>query len=350
METSETPNIMKTKTLFLILISLTIVNCTHSPKNTVKDTDVKWCGLNGPVKYLKTELYKLILENDTFRIGEKINSTGADQNLLMEFNELGNLTSMKEFFYNAEISNETKYIYDDQDRLIKLRKINNNKKDSFTNYVFYYDPHDSITEVIVSSDYSIQKFKTERNKNNFAIKNQLFQNDTLLYTITLEYDKQNNIIAEDEYRNSDTSIIQSTERSFNKQNLVVKERIIEYQPWDTLTYENLYFYDANNKLVLVKEGMDKDSAYIEAIYRYHKNGELKETVVTPKGSSYYTVLREVYNEKGNLINRSRTPNKNRTKEIWGYKYKYDSNDNWIEKIEYHNGKPVQITKRTIEYY
>ena len=73
-------------------------------------------------------------------------------------------------------------------------------------------------------------------------------------------------------------------------------------------------------------------------------------MITPKGSSYFTVLREVYNEKGNLINRSRIPNKNRTKEIWDYKYKYDSNDNWIEKVEYHNGKPIQIIKRTIEYY
>jgi len=331
---------MKTKNLYLILISIALFSCTTSPKANVKGTDVQKQGLNGPVKYVKTELYKLLPENDILRIGDSS---------LMEFNALGNFTSVKEFLSNGKTIKEKKYIYNDKGLLIGRKDIDNYGTGSYLNYEYHYDLHDSIIEVIISSDSFIRKVKIERNESNFVIKNQLSQSDSILETSTVKYDDRNNIIGENEYRNTNI-LTKSIKRSFNKQNLVVKERIIEYQPWDTLTYENLYFYDANNKLVLVKEGMDKDSAYIEAIYRYHKNGELKETVVTPKGSSYYTVLREVFNENGNLINRSRTPNKNRTKEIWDYKYKYDSNDNWIEKIEYHNGKPVQITKRTIEYY
>jgi len=340
METSETPNIMKTKTLLLILITLTILSCTHSPKANVKDTDVQKQGFNGPVKYIKTELYKLIPENDVLRIGDSS---------LMEFNALGNFTSVKEFLSNGKTIKETKYIYNNEGRLIERKDIDNYGTGSYLNYKYHYDTHDSITEVMISSDSFIRKVKIERNERNFVIKNQLSQSDSILITYTVKYDDRNNIIGENKYRNTNipTKLIK---RSFNKQNLVVKEQAVEYQSWDTLTYENLYFYDANNKLVLVKEGMDSSSTYIEVIYRYHKNGKLKESVVTPKGSSYFTVLGEVYNENGNLISRSRTPNKNRTKEIWDYKYKYDSNNNWIEKIEYYNGKPVQITKRTIEYY
>ena len=36
--------------------------------------------------------------------------------------------------------------------------------------------------------------------------------------------------------------------------------------------------------------------------------------------------------------------------ILKYRYKYDDNKNWIEKITISENKPLMISERTIEYY
>lgn len=43
-------------------------------------------------------------------------------------------------------------------------------------------------------------------------------------------------------------------------------------------------------------------------------------------------------------------NLNRASLLKGYEFEYDNNQNWIQKIEFIDGKPNLITKRIIEYY
>lgn len=337
------------KTFGIALITcLSIFACSKSNINSDWKNDVSNYGFNGNVKSVKSELFDLIAEKDTFRIGEKINSLSFDRNSLLEFNELGNLTSSKEFYSNGKISDEVVYTYDEQNRLIKRKEIDNYGKGSFYDNEFKYNSKDSISEWIISNDDFKRFHKIKRDNKNRPVKQTIIQNDTVFGVFSVVYD-QDKIIAENEYK-YDNKPVRLLTRKFNEQNLKEKEEVTEYKTWDTLNYENHYFYNSKQELILEKRFIENDTLYEEIKNTYHPNGKLKESISTPKGSSYFVITSQKFNEKGHLIKHSRIPNDEKEKEIWEYQYKYDSKGNWIEKINYKDKIPLRIVKREIEYY
>ncbi|MFL0354818.1 hypothetical protein [Xanthomarina sp. GH4-25] len=298
---------------------------------------------------MKSELFNLIVEKDTFRIGEKINSLAFDRNSLLEFNKLGNLTSIKEFLYNGKVINEEIYTYDKNDLLVKRKEIDNYGKGSFLNYEFNYNSKDSINKVIMSNDVFKRIHKIERDENNRPIKRKVIQNDTVHLTYSVEYDKNNNAISESEFKFGDVPV-KFIERNFNNQNLKETEKVIEYRTWDTIRIENKYIYDKNNKLLVEKFNIENDSTFDETKNKYHKNGELKESITVIGDNEFALIERNLYNENGDLIEKSVKTTDGKTNDVWRYDFKYDLENNWIEKIEFKNYKPLRIVKRTIEYF
>ena len=65
-----------------------------------------------------------------------------------------------------------------------------------------------------------------------------------------------------------------------------------------------------------------------------------------------------FNEKGEKIDQARyrynryndMVKKKSDDTVLKYRYKYDDNKNWIEKITISENKPLMISERTIEYY
>ena len=334
----------------VLIICFSLFGCTKSNVNSEYKNDVLNYGFNGKVKSVESQLYNLIQEKDTFKLGEKINSLSFDRNSLLEFNDLGNLTSSKEFYYNGKVSNEIIYTYDDNKRLIKRTEIDNYGKGSFYDNEFKYNSNDSLTQWIISNKDFKRTHKIERDENNRPVKSEVIQNDTIFNTYIVMYDKNNNVIAENEFKLNNIPV-KLLERTFNEQNLKEKEQIIEYRTWDTLNYENKYFYDDDNKLISEKFIVENDSTYEDIVYEYHRNGELKKVITTPKGNyTYFTIQTQKYDENGNLIERLDEPSDDKPKTVWSYEYKYDSSKNWIEKVNYKDNKPLRIVKRTIEYY
>jgi len=241
------------------------------------------------------------------------------------------------------------YTYDKNNRLTKRREIDSYGKGSVYDYQFSYNSQDSVTQVIFSNDNFRRVHKIERDEKNRPIKSEVIQNDTILTTYIVMYDQNNNVVTENEFRNKDTPV-KLIERIFNKQNLKVKEQVVEYNTWDTLNYENRFTYDKNKNLVLEKYNIENDSIFTEVKNTYHKNGKLKESTRTPKGSSYFVIWTQKFNENGDLIEYSRDSNDDEPKEVWSYNFKYDPKNNWIEKVEFKDNKPLRIVKRTIENY
>lgn len=337
------------KTFGIALITfLLIFGCSKSNINSELKNDLSNYGFNGKVKSVKSQLFNLIVEKDTFRIGEKVNSISFDRNSLLEFNELGFLTSSKEFYSNGKVSDEIIYTYDERNRLIKRKEIDNYGKGSFYDYEFQYNSKDSVTEWIISNNDFKRFHRIKRDNKSRPVKQEIIQNDTVFGVFSVVYD-QNNIIAENEYK-FENKPVRLLKRKFNKQNLKEKEEIIEYKTWDTINYENHYFYNSKQKLILERMFIENDSSYEEIKKSYHSNGKLKESNSTPMGSEYFVITSQKFNEKGHLIEYSRLPNDTKEKEIWEYKYKYDSKGNWIEKINYKDKIPLRIIKREIEYY
>ncbi len=333
----------------LLIIVFTIFSCSKSDKNLDKKNDVSKYKFNGKVKSVKSQLYNLITEKDTFRIGEKINGLSFDRNSLLEFNKLGNLISSKEFYANGKITNEIIYTYDKNNRLINRKEIDYYGKGSFYNNKFKYNSNDSITQWTISNDNFKRIYKIERDKKGRPTKWIIFQNDTIYATYTMKYDANGNVIFENEYRGNNVPV-KLLKRSFNKQNLKEKEQVIEYKLWDTLNYVNIFIYNSNKKLILEKSNIENDSTYYEIKYSYHNNGKLKEYKTTQKVGDYFVITTQKFNKYGDLIEFSRLPSDKRSKEVWVYNYKYDSKNNWIEKIEFKDNNPLRIVKRTIKYY
>lgn len=340
---------MKTPFTVLPIICFLIFSCSKPTISSTIKNDVSYYGFNGKVKSVKSEVFNLIPEKDTFKIGKKINGISFDQNSLLEFNHFGNLVSLKEFLADGKVRGEMIYTYDKNNRLTKRREIDSYGKGSVYDYEFSYNSQDSVTQVIFSDDNFRRVHKIERDEKNRPIKSEVIQNDTILTTYIVMYDQNNNVVTENEFRNKDTPV-KLIERIFNKQNLKVKEQVVEYNTWDTLNYENRFTYDKNKNLVLEKYNIEYDSIFTEVKNTYHKNGKLKESTRTPKGSSYFVIRAQKFNENGDLIEYSRDSNDDEPKEVWSYNFKYDPKNNWIEKVEFKDNKPLRIVKRTIEYY
>ena len=339
------------RTIFgiLLIIYFSIFSCSKSKSSSEKKNDASEFGLNGKVKSVKSEIYSLIPEKDTFRIGEKVNGMSEDRNSLMQFNQQGNLTSSMEFLYNGKVSNQAIYTYDEKERLTKRKEIDNYGKGSFLDYEFIYNSQDSVTQTTISDNSFKRIYKIERDEKNRAIKSEATQNDTVVLIYILKYDQNGNVIVENEFRKKDVPI-KIVERTFNKENLKEKEQVVEYNTWDTLSYENRFFYNKNKNLILEKDYIENDSNYTENKYSYHNNGEIKEHIITPVGSRRFVILTQKFNKNGDRIELSRTPSDNKPKEVWNNRFKYDSNNNWIEKLEFKDNRPLYIVKRTIEYY
>ena len=333
----------------LFTICLLLFSCSKSADKSERKNDLLNYAFNGKIKSVKSELFDLIIEKDTFKIGEKINSLAFDRNSLLEFNERGSLTSMKEFLSNGKVINEGIYTYDKNDLLIKRKEIDNYGKGSFLNYEFNYDSKDSITKVIISNDEFKRIHLIERDENSQPIKRKVIQNDTVHLTYIVEYDKNNNLISESEFKYGDVPV-KLIERSFNNQNLKETEKIIEFRTWDTMQIENRYIYDKNHKLIVEKFNIENDSTFDEIKNEYHENGKLKESTSTLGGNEFALFDRTIFNEKGDLIQKTVKTSDGETDDIWRYNFKYDSENNWTEKIEYKNSKPLKIVKRKIEYY
>ncbi|UOB18670.1 hypothetical protein [Abyssalbus ytuae] len=340
---------MKKAIVILITICLSAHSCSKSKNSSERKNHISEYGFNGNVKSVKSELFNLIPEKDTFKIGEKINGISIDRNELLEFNKTGNLTSSKEFLANGKVSDEIINTYDKNNKLTRRKVIDNYGKGDTIDYQYSYNSSDSLEQIIVLGKNFQRIHKIERDKKIRPIKNLIIQNDTILTTYAVEYDQNNNVITENEYK-SKNDPVRLLKREFNEQKLKEKEQVIEYNTWDTINYENQYFYDSKQKLVLGKMFIENDSSYEEIKNSYHPNGELKESISTPMGSEYFVITSQKLDDKGHLIEHSRLPNDTKEKEIWEYKYKYDSEGNWIEKINYKNKVPLQIVKRKIEYY
>ncbi|MFD1614411.1 hypothetical protein [Gelatiniphilus marinus] len=333
----------------LFTISLLLFSCTKSTVNSDRKSDLTNYNFNSKIQSVKSDLFNLIVEKDTFKIGEKINSLALDRNSLIEFNRLGNLNSTKEFLYNGKVIEENIYTYDKNDLLVKRKEIDNYGKGSFLNYEFNYDSKDSITKIIISNDEFKRIDKIERDEKNRPIKREIIQNDTIHLTYSFEYDKNNNLISESEFKYGNVPV-KLIERSFNNQNLKEKEKVIEYRTWDTIRIENKYFYDKNHKLIVEKFNIENDSIFDEIINEYHENGKLKQSTSNLGGNKFALIEKTIFNEKGDLIQKTVKTSDGKTDDVWSYKFKYDSNNNWIEKTEFKNNKPLKIVKRKIEYY
>lgn len=198
-------------------------------------------------------------------------------------------------------------------------------------------------------------------------------------------------------KTSDSNNTNTQSSGIDLSKLNIKYEIIEQQyrqvekfgekEWETYLPERKYYLDSSKNLIY------EEGSYSNELFEYKNSLLIKKTSYSKDGGNDIFILNKLYNESGKLIKEEETkngelvnvfkysyPNVNKKKVIqyegngsekgtfyyeisnekfdkFGnvirdesitYEYKYDSNNNWVEKSQKDNGKIIYKFKREIK--
>lgn len=208
-----------------------------------------------------------------------------------------------------------------------------------------------------TNGYIIKSFLFLREKNDYNDKNQLITKQYLskdLKTVTTEtykYDNKGYLIES----NSDFS--KDKTKYLNDKD----GNCIELNQYDSIgnlfnkVKTNISFNKEGNRIEERKSYNDDGSFSNHFKTIFDKNGNEIESCFYDESGKIYQKINSKYNRQNLLIEYiEKLEYQKNVSEEWTklikYKYtKFDSNKNWTEKIEYKNGKPIQIIERKIVY-
>ena len=199
---------------------------------------------------------------------------------------------------------------DNKNNIIKGEIISNfeNRKTTYNSSgegeeVIYYDANDNVTEVIrlPKNDILRERINTYRNPNKG------FED---------KYDDKGNII--------------ETTYSDDNGNVLTKS----YYKYNDKGYRIEHIYNSINV----------EPRYRRFVFEYDKKGNKVRDIAFNEKGEKIDQARYRYNRYNDMVKEKSD------KTVMKYRYKYDDNKNWIEKITISENKPLMISERTIEYY
>jgi len=115
----------------------------------------------------------------------------------------------------------------------------------------------------------------------------------------------------------------------------------------------IYEYDQDYKKIkefMVGEEPDNSPTYMVKTFEYDNEGRLITVVWTDPETKITSVDKYKYNDKNDIIEHYNKNDFQRgIEEQKTFKYQYDKNGNWIQRIEYINSIPTTMNERKIEY-
>jgi len=253
--------------------------------------DCQKLGFNAKVKVITQEVYTASIKGDMVIKNDKI-SFG---NYSKSFNEQGQLISEIVFEANGSRYSHYDFFRNSTGNIVERKEYN------YTGLLIAIEKYDSFGNLI-----NISKFNTRRkyveyqykyDSNNNLIESLEFNAEEELDTrIIYKFDSNNNNI-EQQYFDRDGTLRSKATCEFNLLGLIVSSQSERYDRF-AINKSSSYEYDENNNLLSQKEL--------------------------------------------NITNNSLT--------IFTFRYKYDVNKNWIEKIELTDNSPEYYKSRKIDYF
>ncbi len=321
---------MKILTILIFLNSIFV----WSQEN---QSDLNKYFLKGKVKTIHSVIYDANVINDSLVVkGPKkvIKRFFFNNETFITFNEFGLVTEIQD---NAKHEKNT---YNDIDKLFITQYLDSNSN-IFRKTIYKYDRTNRLKLELGYTRENQIDYKLMYKYKNGKITSQVekYLDDKEKYSTKYKYDKTRNLIERVEYENdSITSIFKFKNDSlgraikveeFNSKNVLIKTRTYEYNKNGLLTKILIL----NSKNILISK--------IEYTFDINKN--LIEEKETFENYSTY----KQYNLMGDEILYVDEFIKGDIKE---FEYTYDKNNNWIKKVDYFNGTPIDIVEREIIYY
>lgn len=240
-------------------------------------------------------------------------------------------------YIGFESYEEKLYFYDNRNRLKKLII------DSSNIYEYEYTEFDSIKIVKNKNDKKTIISYLYYNKSNYPIKRIDSMDGKNVMTINKKYNSNNKLIKMESYF-PESNYKEIILKNYDSNGKLKNEEI---QRGSEPTKNNIYEYEKN--LIIVKEDFVDNSNYTEVKKYYNSEKTLIKNIVEPIGATRYMILIQEFDKFGNLKKHLQLDENNDTIGIWSYKYKYDSNKNWIIKTSIHNDSISGSIKREIKY-
>ena len=284
-------NIFRKIFLACVLTSF-ISSCSQ---NKSQDNDLLKLNLKEDIKKIKQFTYVAIEKFGEIQKGEIQPNIffPENQNMILVFDNNGYIKEKENFdkagIYNGKTINN----YNEQKIIISVIGYDNKGNIDYSQKGIYDAEKMTVKSIInYSKDYSVQTIDYYDNSNR-KIKIDWYREDGKLSSRTIfKYDKKGNIIEENIYT-SDGKLYSKNQNIFN------------------------------NEGYKIEKITSNDSGQKNEYFKYDDFGN---------------IIEEYSNKSGILVNK------------YIYKYKYDSKNNWIERVSYINGElPVDFTERNIEY-
>jgi hypothetical protein len=212
---------------------------------------------------------------------------------------------------------DLKILFDEFRNIVKREYC---EMDILTSYEYKFDSNRNIKE---RTNFSELDRKYEYDSEGNLTKELMFDSKGLMGYWTYKYDNIGNRVERTGYLSDD----------------FVERWIMEYNDSGQLAKE-----------YMVDKVPDTIPTYMVKTFEYDNDGRLISLISTDPDTQVNATNRFEYNNKNDLIEHYSKNNFQRgTKEIITYKYTYDSNNNWTQRIEFENGNPIKISERKIEY-
>jgi hypothetical protein len=284
-----------TTLLLLIIISSSILitfGCSNNKEE--EETDLKKENLNGPVSSVSFRQYSVVDKFGELIKGKSKIMKNGWESIITDYKRDGKIVFIKNSIFGMMV-NEW-FFYDKNNHLIRIDYMNSDSvKSRSRNYI--YNKENVLIEI---NDFYVESLKTvlvkklSYNKLGQRVKEINFSNGNITDKTTFEFD---------EYGNE-----------------------IKLQYFDSLGAKSGY-----------------------TINDYSIDGCLQSFIVISKENDTLGVYKYTYDDFNNLSKVIiELPSLKKGTEI-SFKYQYDKENNWVEKIMYQDGKAISINERVITY-
>lgn len=348
-----------------------------------KKNDLSELGLKGRVKSLKEISYKPKYDRENNVLGKLRREREplfewTKNDFLLRFCENG-FKIEEIYFQNSHWQqNESQ-----SEELVVEEKIIHSHLDEFKTEASYFDSRNAyegkeihtydesgnlINEIRLNKDGIVYfEEKKKYDKNNRIIESiKLNEENEVVEKFNYHYDERGNLLKRNEFyfekEIDDESFIDEpdyNEKIIFKKKEIVCQELYEYDNSGNLIRINfiqddeefgydIFLYDNNNQVIRY-ESWEYGKRKMTLMYKYYYNGVKKEESKYNKEDKLE--YKFSFNEVGLITEKITIDYKSETQKTKYYKYKFDGDGNWIEKIEFiYDGSPFYLFERHIEYF
>lgn len=198
--------------------------------------------------------------------------------------------------------------------------------------------YDAANQVLFYYDYKYKKQNQLQRRNMYDSRGYRLEQLAYVYTASGQ------VAAESIYK-SDNSLLVRYVHTYSAKGLLVQTDV--HAPTNVYTTSKYEFvHNKAGQLIEQHTYNQNHRKHQTDTYRYDENGFPKEHIITNHMDQFVFTSYSQYDERGNIVTYQAPAE---TEPLTSYTYTFDATGNWIRRVHYKKGKPVDMVERVIVY-